>query len=117
MTIDHIGLRVKDLAAAVRLYTTALAPLGIVQHGDGGFGPAGGTATLWLYEDARGGGAHVAFTAPSREAVAAFHAAGIACGATDHGAPGVRADYSATYYAAFLVDGGGNNLEAVCHEA
>jgi catechol 2,3-dioxygenase-like lactoylglutathione lyase family enzyme len=114
LALDHVGVRVVDIAAATRLYTAMLAPLGIVQHADGGFGPVGGVAALWLYEDARGGGVHLAFAAPDRQAVAAFHTAGIAAGATDHGAPRLRLDYSPTYYVAFLLDGSGNNLEAVC---
>lgn len=110
---DHIGLRVTDLAKARTLYAALLAPLGLVELTAGGFGPEGGEPTLWLVEDARGGGAHVAFAAPHRDAVAAFHAAGVQAGATDHGKPGLRADYSPTYYAAFVLDPDGNNLEAV----
>lgn len=91
-----------------------LAPLGIILHKDGGFGPADGSSSLWLYADPRGGGVHLAFTASDRNAVAAFHAAGIAAGATDNGPPGLRLDYSPTYFAAFLLDGDGNNIEAVC---
>jgi catechol 2,3-dioxygenase-like lactoylglutathione lyase family enzyme len=114
ITFDHLGVRVKNLAAATRLYAAMLAPLGIVHHGNGGFGPAGGTATLWLYEDPKGGGVHVAFSAGSRAAVNAFHKAGLSSGAIDHGPPGVRDGYSPTYYGAFLLDGDGNNIEAVC---
>jgi catechol 2,3-dioxygenase-like lactoylglutathione lyase family enzyme len=58
---------------------------------------------------------HVAFEAESREAVDAFHAAALAAGARDNGAPGVRAEYSDTYYAAYVLDPNGNNIEAVCH--
>lgn len=109
---DHIGIRVKDLAAAVRLYKAVLAPLGHTPEaaGDGyaGFG------ALWLHQDPKGGGAHVAFSASSRVAVDAFHKAGLEAGARDNGKPGLRTDYSPTYYAAFLVDLDGNNLEAVC---
>lgn len=114
---DHVGLRVKDLAASVRLYRSMLEPLGyVLGHEDAssaGLGPAG-SPRLWLTLDPAGGAAHVAFAAPSRDAVAAFHRAALANGARDHGAPGLRPDYGAGYYAAFVIDPDGNNLEAVC---
>ena len=112
---DHLGLHVKNLARAARFYRAALAPLGHVANGDGsGFGPPGAPA-LWLYEDTKAaGGAHVAFSAASRAAVDEFHAAGLAAGGRDNGAAGLREDYSPTYYAAFLRDPDGNNVEAVC---
>ncbi|HET7669500.1 MAG TPA: VOC family protein [Burkholderiales bacterium] len=114
---DHIGLRVKDLEAAARLYTAMLAPLGHVPgaRGDGyaGFGPKDKPA-LWLHAEKKGGGCHVALKAADRAAVDAFHKAGLRAGAKDNGAPGLRADYGPTYYAAFLVDLDGNNVEAVC---
>lgn len=117
---DHIGLRVKDLGAAVRFYEAALAPLGYVLCSKGddyaGFGPKDAPA-LWLHlaPAAGRGGAHIAFKAPNRKAVAAFHAAGLKAGARDNGAPGLRPGYSPTYYGAFLVDADNNNVEAVCH--
>jgi len=114
---DHVGLRVKDLEAAKRLYAAMLAPLGHVPGASGkqyaGFGPQGAPA-LWLHRDENGGGAHVALRAESREAVKRFHAAGLKAGAKDNGAPGLRAEYASNYYAAFLLDRDGNNLEAVC---
>lgn len=114
---DHVGIRVKDLAAAVRLYKVMLAPLGheAGSAGDGyaGFGP-GGSPALWLHQDKKGGGAHVALRARDRDAVDAFHKAGLEAGAKDNGKPGVRSDYSPTYYAAFLIDLDGNNVEVVC---
>ena len=113
---DHIGLRVKDLAAASRLYKAMLAPLGHVAGSSGegyaGFGPKGKPA-LWLHKDRSGGGAHVALRAPDRAAVDKFHKEGIKAGAKDNGAPGVRTDYGPKYYAAFLIDLDGNNVEAV----
>ncbi len=110
---DHIGLRVKDLDAAARFYRAALEALGHVQEGPG-FGPKGAPG-LWLHahEDAKGG-AHVAFRAADRRSVERFHAAGLAAGGRDNGKPGLRPDYSPTYYAAFLVDPDDNNVEAVC---
>ena len=116
---DHIGLKVKDIDAAVRFYAAALAPLGHVlcarDDSYAGFGPAGEPA-LWLYSarDSAGPGTHVAFRAPDRAAVDRFHAGGLEAGGRDHGRPGLRADYSPAYYAAFLLDPDGNNVEAVC---
>ena len=116
---DHIGLKVRDLDAAVRFYTAALGPLGHVlcsrDETSAGFGPEGAPA-LWLYLDPKAAkiGTHVAFTAKAKAAVGKFHAAGLEAGGSDHGQPGIRADYAANYYAAFLRDPDGNNVEAVC---
>lgn len=114
---DHIGLRVKDVARSARFYAAALAPLGCVKSYEdaegAGFGPPGSPA-LWLYAGGDASqGAHLAFRAPSREAVAVFHTAGLAAGGKDNGEAGLRLDYSPTYYAAFLIDPDGNNVEAV----
>jgi catechol 2,3-dioxygenase-like lactoylglutathione lyase family enzyme len=114
---DHIGLRVTDLDTAVRFYAAVLKPLG---HGvcsrdasSAGLGPKDAPA-LWIYGGAKAGeGARIAFRAPDRAAVAQFHAEGLKQGGRDNGKPGLRADYSPTYYAAFLVDPDGNNVEAV----
>ena len=114
---DHIGLKVKDLESAVRFYRAALEPLGHVlasQEGSyAGLGPRDEPA-LWLYKDAEVHGVHVAFRAQSREAVDRFHAAGLKAGGRDNGKPGLRKDYGPNYYAAFLIDPDGNNVEAVC---
>jgi catechol 2,3-dioxygenase-like lactoylglutathione lyase family enzyme len=114
---DHIGLRVKDMDAAVRFYTAALEPLGHVlcsrEEAYAGFGPKGEPA-LWLHRDMAGGGAHVAFRAADRAAIDRFYAKGLEAGGRDNGRPGLRADYSPRYYAAFLIDPDGNNVEAVC---
>jgi len=115
---DHVGLKVKSLEKSARFYEAALAPLGHALCSSdaacAGLGPKGAPA-LWLYaaKDAKSG-THVAFVAPSRAAVDRFHAAGIGAGGKDNGAPGVRADYAPKYYAAFLLDPDGNNVEAVC---
>jgi catechol 2,3-dioxygenase-like lactoylglutathione lyase family enzyme len=115
---DHIGLRTKNIDASVRFYTAALAPLGYElcarDESGAGFGPAGAPA-LWLYPaSGEGSRAHVALHAPNHAAVDRFHSGGLAAGGRDNGAPGLRADYSPKYYAAFLIDPDGNNIEAVC---
>ncbi len=118
---DHLGLRVKNLGASLRFYEAALLPLGHAicmqdEHG-AGIGPKGEPA-LWLHAQAKsaGSGVHVAFRAADREAVDRFHRAGLQAGGRDNGAPGLRVDYSPHYYAAFLIDPDGNNVEAVCLE-
>ena len=116
---DHVGLTVNDVGASVRFYQSALAGLGyaLVSRNDqgSGFGP-NGSAAFWLSAGKRppGSGAHVAFQASDRAAVDRFHADGLKAGGRYHGRPGVRADYSPNYYAAFLLDPDGNNIEAVC---
>jgi catechol 2,3-dioxygenase-like lactoylglutathione lyase family enzyme len=116
---DHIGLKVKDLDASVHFYTAALDPLGYEvtsqDESSAAFG-ARGTYSLWLYADARLAHSlvHLAFTAGNRAAVDAFYREGLKARGRDNGSPGVRQDYSASYYAAFLFDPDGNNIEAVC---
>ena len=70
---------------------------------------------FWLHEGAPGRPVHVAFHAVDRARVDAFHAAALAAGGRDNGAPGLRSHYHPTYYAAFVLDPDGNNVEAVCH--
>ena len=117
--IDHVQLVVTDLAASKRFYTAVLGALGI---------PLGGEADdhFWFDElfvatpsspaaaGALTGRVHLAFRADSAHAVDRFHQAGLAAGATDHGAPGER-PYHPKYYGAFLLDPDGNNIEAVYH--
>jgi catechol 2,3-dioxygenase-like lactoylglutathione lyase family enzyme len=116
---DHIGLKVSDLDASVRFYTAALAPLGYGlcsrDESGAGFGPKDAPALwLYLYKGSSGAGTHIAFRAPDHAAIKKFHAAGLKAGGRDNGAAGPRADYSPNYFAAFLIDPGGNNVEAVC---
>jgi catechol 2,3-dioxygenase-like lactoylglutathione lyase family enzyme len=116
---DHIGLRVKDLTASVRFYRAALEPLGQELTSQdaamAGFGAAGATG-LWLAQAPGAGehGAHLAFRSADRAAVERFYKQGLAAGGRDNGAPGLRADYGPSYFAAFLIDPDGNNVEAVC---
>ena len=115
---DHIGLRIGDLDASVRFYTAALAPLGYVlcsrDDNGAGFGPKGEPA-LWLHvhKAKANTGAHVAFRAADHTAIKKFHAEGLKAGGRDNGGAGPRKDYSPSYYAAFLIDPDGNNVEAV----
>lgn len=119
--IDHIQLKVKSYEKSREFYARVLEPLGYgVEYEDAksksaGFGTKG-AIDLWIGEGAPVSKLHIAFRAKDRKAVAKFHAAALAAGGTDNGAPGVRADYSPTYYAAFIIDPDGNNLELVCHE-
>ena len=116
---NHIGLRVKDLDASVRFYTAALKPLGqVLIFADGStaaFGPEGAPG-FWLYADAKLAHSlvHIAFDASTRTAVDAFYREGLKSRGRDNGAPGIREDYAPNYYAAFLFDPDGNNVEAVC---
>jgi catechol 2,3-dioxygenase-like lactoylglutathione lyase family enzyme len=116
---DHIGLKVGNLDASVRFYTAALGPLGYVlcsrDDSGAGFGPKDEPA-LWLYagKPPMKTGAHIAFRAPDHSAIQRFHAEGLKAGGRDNGGAGPRPDYGATYFAAFLIDPDGNNVEAVC---
>ncbi len=117
--IDHIGLNVKDIAAAKRFYLGALGPLGfgvVMEFPEAvGFGPAGKPAFWIVARPPVTAGAHVAFEAGTRKAVDAFHAAALDAGGRDNGLPGLRPQYHASYYGAFVLDPDGNNVEAVCH--
>lgn len=115
---DHIGIKVRNLDLSARFYAAVLEPLGHVpgyrDATTAGFGPPD-AAALWLYagDTSNNPGTHVAFRAPDQAAVHRFHAAALALGGRDNGGPGPRPDYSPTYYAAFVFDPDGNNIEAV----
>ena len=118
MILDHVGLYVSDLSASRAFYTAALAPLGIsvLIEGEGWcmFG-SGRQPQFWIGD--RGpvpGGIHLAFVAADRAHVHAFHAAALAAGGRDNGAPGPR-DYHPAYYGAFVIGPDGHNIEAVTH--
>ncbi len=119
--IDHIGLRTQQFDVLAAFYETALAPLGYEKlmafDGAAGFG-RDGIPDLWIGESTEPrSSVHFAITGDDRAAVDAFHAAGLAAGGKDNGAPGLRSDVAPGYYAAFVIDPDGNNLEAVFHEA
>jgi catechol 2,3-dioxygenase-like lactoylglutathione lyase family enzyme len=116
--LDHIAIGVSDLDASKRFYEQALAPLGIAIVLDfpstAGFGARGKPEFVLR----PGGGQepiHVAFASPDRATVDAFHAAALAAGGRDNGAPGVRERYHPQYYGAFVLDPDGHNVEAVHH--
>jgi catechol 2,3-dioxygenase-like lactoylglutathione lyase family enzyme len=120
--LHHLSLGVSNLERSAAFYDAALAALGYVRVWSDataiGYGVAGGGDKLAIKLQrhgvvAAGPGFHVAFAAPSREAVAAFHAAALLHGGTDNGAPGLRPEYGAAYYAAFVVDPDGHRIEAV----
>ncbi len=119
--LSHLSFGVNDLGRAAAFYEAILAPLGYVpvlrkDHAVG-FGEPGGEDRLTLFSKplqtvAPGPGFHLAFQAPTRESINAFYVAALAAGARDEGAPGLRANYGPTYYAAFVTDLDGYKLEA-----
>ena len=118
---DHVSIGVRDISRSRAFYDAALQPLGYgrLSTSDDSLGYGDSVAGLWIsLSDAPvpanpKSGLHFCFRAPNREAVARFHAAALAAGGRDNGAPGVRVDYSADYYAAFVVDPDGYRLEAL----
>jgi len=124
--LDHVGIEVSDLARSKDFYEKALEPLGIglMMEFEGaiGFGKEtelGPKPFFWIHVRGRPAvsGAHVAFGVRDIEQVDAFHAAAIAAGGNDNGAPGLRPIYHPGYYGAFVLDPDENNVEAVCHRA
>lgn len=118
--ISHLSLGVSDLARSIALYDAALGALGYVRLFTGdesvGYGPETGEEGLALKVRPAGAigvdaGFHLAFVAPDRAAVDAFHIAALQHGAVDDGAPGLRPDYGDDYYAAFVIDLDGHRLE------
>ena len=118
---DHVEYGVSNIEAAEKFYVSALEPLGWVQFDSdmtcACFGPAGGPVRLLISQcpaDATLQKLHVAFKASTKEAVDAFFASAVTSGGTSNGEPGLRPQYSPNYYAAFVLDPNGNNVEAVC---
>jgi len=127
LTLDHVTLSVADLERAVAFYLAALAPLGLglvarvgAEQGGGveyaGFG-IGRKGTLWLAcRGPQQPSTHLCFRARGHAQVRAFHEAALAAGGKDHGPPGPRAEYHPDYFAAFVLDPEGHNIEAVSFE-
>lgn len=133
--LDHMTFRVSDIQRAKAFYTAALEPLGYRLAFEGQYGsnilgfaypdpaePDGKKTDVWFIDGpspyggpAAPAGCHLAWRAQSRAQVDAFHRAALAAGGKDNGAPGLRPDYHAHYYGAFVIDPEGNNIEAVCH--
>jgi catechol 2,3-dioxygenase-like lactoylglutathione lyase family enzyme len=115
--IEHVSLRCKNVRKSRTFYEKALAPLGYrvtqVYPGAVGF-KADGHTSFWLGKGRVGSPTHIAFRARGRRAVRAFHQAALDAGGKEHGAPGLRAGYGPNYYAAFVLDPDGHNMEAVC---
>ena len=119
---DHISIGVRDVRATKRFYDAALAPLEYtcLSEGKASLGYGRDAVGLWISSASRPvpadmeSGLHFCFAAPSRASVDAFHAAALANGGRDNGAPGVRDDYDVDYYAAFVIDPDGYRLEAYC---
>lgn len=117
--IDHIGLQVRHYEKSKAFYLQALKPLGYDLVTEiktwGGFG-VNGIPELWLIEgEITEPTVHIALRAKTRACVDAFYKAALDVGGTDNGAPGIR-EYHPHYYAAFVIDPDGHNLEAVCHK-
>jgi catechol 2,3-dioxygenase-like lactoylglutathione lyase family enzyme len=119
VALDHISCSVRSLAAARAFYGAALGAIGMKVNMDVGsaFGMgAGNEKIFWLARDRRAaGGGHYAFRVDHREEVDAFYAAAIGAGGKDNGKPGPRPSYGPRYYAAFVKDREGNNIEVVCY--
>lgn len=122
--IDHLGIDVSDLDRSRRFYAAALAPLGLgvvaEEVNDAGgrvvmFGKAGAPEFVIAEDRAPGVGTHIAFRAAGRAEVDAFHAAALSAGGRTNGPPALRPAYGPNYYAAFVLDPDGLNIEAVCH--
>ena len=121
---DHLKFGVSDFAASKEFFLKALEPLGVavVAEGSPSYGvelcqPNGKVSLCLFQSDEKPAHLHLAFTAENRQQVDAFYRAALAAGGIDNGAPGLRMNYHANYYAAFVIGPDGHNVEAVCHEA
>jgi catechol 2,3-dioxygenase-like lactoylglutathione lyase family enzyme len=118
---DHVKFGVSDYAASKAFFLKALEPLGVAVVAEW---PPNGVelsskdkASLCLYQtEEKPAHLHLAFTAENRQQVDAFYRAALEAGGKDNGAPGVRPNYSANYYAAFVIGPDGHNIEVVCHK-
>ena len=121
---DHASLGVANFDRAKAFYDAALKPLGyhcvMAFDGVAAYGASPEQPQLWIGQAkgepvAPAAGSHIAFSAPDRPAVDAFHKAALAAGGRDNGAPGLRPHYHPDYYGAFVIDPDGHRIEAVCH--
>jgi predicted lactoylglutathione lyase len=116
--IEHVSVPVSDVSKSKTFYSRALKPLGYepwMEYDDAVGFVEGGHARLWIGRQKKVVPTHVAFLAKSRQAVKSFHAAALKAGGKDNGKPGYR-HYSPDYYAAFVYDPDGNNIEAVWYD-
>lgn len=117
---DHVVFGVSDYEASKAFFLKALEPLGVTVVLEGPLGiemSADGKSSLCLCPtEEKPAHLHLAFTAKERQQVEAFHRAALAAGGKDNGGPGLRPQYHANYYAAFVVGPDGHNIEVVCHE-
>ena len=120
---DHVKFGASDYAASKAFFLRALEPLGVAAGSEGS--PAygielcakGEAASLCIFQsEEKPAPLHLAFKAQNRQQVEAFYRAALAAGGKDNGAPGLRPNYNANYYAAFVIGPDGHNIEAVCHE-
>jgi catechol 2,3-dioxygenase-like lactoylglutathione lyase family enzyme len=117
--IEHISLAVKNFKKMKEFYTAALKPIGykIQYEFPGAVGyKEGGHTSFWVVKSRKIIPTHVAFQAKSRKTVHNFHQTALRAGGKDNGGPGLRKEYSSDYYAAFVLDPEGNNIEAVCYK-
>jgi catechol 2,3-dioxygenase-like lactoylglutathione lyase family enzyme len=120
--IDHLSIGVRDIARTRKFYDAVLVPLGYrcVSPGETSLGYGKETASFWILASPNPvpadlqSGLHICFTAPTRKSVDAFHKAALAADGGDNGRPGLRSDYGANYYAAFVLDPDGYRIEAYC---
>ena len=119
---DHVKFGVSDYAASKAFFVKALEPLGITGVKDwppnGGefYDPNGEVSLCMDQTDEKPAHLHLAFVAQNRQQVDDFYRAALEAGGKDNGAPGLRLNYNANYYAAFVIGPDGHNIEAVCHK-
>ena len=117
---DHVVFGVSDYETSKAFYLKALAPLGVVSVSEGPLGiemSGDGKTSLCLFQaKEKPAHLHIAFRVEDRRLVEAFHRAALEAGGKDNGGPGLRPQYHANYYAAFVIDPDGHNIEAVCHD-
>lgn len=117
---DHVAFGATDYEASKAFFLQALAPLGVQVVNEGPLGvelcrPDSDVSLCIGPTQEKPAHLHLAFQAETRAQVDAFHRAALAAGGRDHGAPGLRPQYNATYYAAFVIGPDGHNIEVVCH--